>query len=67
MNASAVKTAREAKIHEILDVLFRERRAQLATNGAPGLLEANRLSIVYLEHQLARAKHDAAHGNTESS
>ena len=67
MNASAVKTAREAKIHEILDVLFRERRAQLATNGDPGLLEANRLSIVYWEHQLARAKRDAAHGNTESS
>jgi len=60
VSASAVKTEREAKIHEILEVLFRERRALLATNGDPGLLEANRLSIVYWEHQLSRARHEAA-------
>jgi hypothetical protein len=32
----------------------------LATNGDPGLLEANRLSIVYWEHQLSRARQEAA-------
>ena len=50
----ASATSREAKIHEILDDLFRDRRGLLATKGDEGLLEANRLSIVYWEHQLAR-------------
>jgi|SRR5581483_958870 len=53
VSAPGSATAREARIHEILDGLFRERRALRTTALDRGLLEANRLSIVYWQHQLA--------------
>lgn len=48
--------ASQTRIQAILDELIRSRR-ELTTAGADvGLLEANRLGIVYWQGQLARAR-----------
>lgn len=62
MTGPAGTAARETKIHEILDGLFRERRGLRSTNVDPGLLEANRLAIVYWQRQLSPATPDAGPG-----
>jgi hypothetical protein len=42
------------RIQSILDDLIRQRRSWSAGGAEPGLLEANRLGIVYWRLQLAR-------------
>jgi len=51
-------------IRSILDDLIRQRREMRATAADEGLLEANRLGIVYWQWQLARAlQDDRAHSD----
>jgi hypothetical protein len=47
------------RAHTILDDLIRQRRGMRAAGVEEGLLEANRLGIVYWQWQLARASADA--------
>jgi len=50
-----VNGASASEIRAILDDLVRQRRA-MAASAEPGLLEANRLSIVYWQLQLSRVR-----------
>jgi hypothetical protein len=53
MNEDSIETADHAR--SILDDLIAQRRQMRAHSCEPGLLEANRLGIVYWQLQLARA------------
>ena len=52
MSEAAISSDR---IQSILDDLIRQRRRWRSCGAEPGLLEANRLGIVYWRLQLARA------------
>jgi hypothetical protein len=54
---SALEATRSDRIHEILADLISQRQSLRlrATGSDSGLLEANRLSIVYWQTELARA------------
>jgi hypothetical protein len=64
MSALANPSEREVKIRVILDDLVRQRRRLESTAMERGLLEANRLGIVYWDWQLSRClAEERAHGD----
>ena len=58
MSAAAVASPREGRIRAILDDLIRQRQRMRSTETEGGLLEANRLSIVYWQWQLSQCLAD---------
>jgi hypothetical protein len=60
MSAVAADGARESRIRALLDDLIRQRHRLEASPEDRGLLEANRLGIVYWQWQLARCRRDPA-------
>ena len=52
--SAAATTPQAVRIRSILDDLIRQRRRMQATQTDRGLLEANRLGIVYWQWQLSR-------------
>jgi hypothetical protein len=56
MSVLATDAVRESRIRALLDELIRQRRRLENSSDDRGLLEANRLSIVYWQWQLARCR-----------
>lgn len=56
MTAVATSEDREVRIRSILDDLLAQRRRMESAVTEPGLVDANRLAIVYWERQLSRCR-----------
>jgi hypothetical protein len=58
MSSAAIASPREDRIRTILDDLIRQRQRMRQAETEHGLLEANRLSIVYWQWQLSQCLAD---------